>query len=131
MANVKDILQDADWKKEKHVPVIEVSNKSGKGEKISVLISVGKEIPHPNTTEHHICYIGVFFKPDDDKFPYSLGRFEFNAHGASVQGPNTSTVYTEPKVELTFKTDKPGQIMAVSYCNIHGLWESSQKITVE
>ncbi|MCK5288212.1 MAG: hypothetical protein KAJ14_06080 [Candidatus Omnitrophica bacterium] len=25
-----------------------------------------------------------------------------------------------------FKVIKPGTIMAVSYCNIHGLWESSK-----
>jgi superoxide reductase len=86
---------------------------------------VGKEIPHPNKTEHHIVWIAVHFHPDGEKFPYHLGRFEFAAHGASVNGPDTSSVYTAPDVTFSFKTDKPGTVIAFAYCNIHGLWFSS------
>ena len=28
------------------------------------------------------------------------------------------------------KTDKPGTLHALSYCNIHGLWEYTQEIKV-
>ncbi|MDD5254724.1 MAG: class II SORL domain-containing protein [Candidatus Omnitrophica bacterium] len=129
MANIKEVIQSADWKSEKHVPVIEAPQKAGKGELVSVTVAVGKEIPHPNTTEHHICWIAVYFLPQAEKFPYQIGNFEFSSHGASAQGVNTSTVYTHPAVTCAFKTDKPGTIMAVSYCNIHGLWESSREIT--
>ncbi|MBP7087882.1 MAG: class II SORL domain-containing protein [Candidatus Omnitrophica bacterium] len=131
MASIKDLYQSADWKKEKHVPVIEAPGKVKKGQIIQITVSVGKEIAHPNTTEHHIAWIEVYFKPQDDKFPYQLGRFEFTAHGSSTQGPNTSTVYTEPKVVINFKSDKPGVIIASSYCNIHGLWESNQELSIE
>jgi len=131
MVSIKDLYQSADWKKEKHVPVIEAPGKVKKGQVIQITVSVGKEIAHPNTTEHHIAWIEVYFKPQDDKFPYQLGRFEFTAHGSSTQGPNTSTVYTEPKAVINFKSDKSGLIIASSYCNIHGLWESNQELSIE
>ena len=131
MAQLKELFQDADWKAEKHVPVIEAPAKINKQENVSVAVTVGKEIPHPNTTEHHIRWIEVYFHPKGEKFPYQIGRFEFNAHGESVQGPNTSTIYTQPAVKLSFRTEKTGIILASSYCSIHGLWENSQELTVE
>jgi len=67
---------------------------------------VGKEIPHPNTTEHHIRWISLYFHPEGEKFPYEIGKVDFNSHGESTQGPNTSTIYTHPKVIFTMKTEK-------------------------
>lgn len=131
MAELKDLYQSADWKKEKHVPVIEAPEKVKKGEFFKVTVSVGKEIAHPNTTEHHIRWIEVYFLADGEKFPYQIGRFEFNAHGESTQGINTSTIYTHPQVVCAFKTDKPGTILASSFCNIHGLWQSALQIAAE
>jgi len=131
MAELKDLIQTADWKTEKHVPVIEAEDKVKKGEVIQVNVTVGKEIAHPNTTVHHISWIAVYFLADGEKFPYQIGKFEFVAHGASAQGPDTSSVYTLPAVTCSFKTDKSGTIMSSSYCNIHGLWGSSKKIVIE
>jgi len=131
MAGIKDVYQTADWKAEKHVPAITAPQKVAKGEFVEAMVSVGKEIPHPNTTEHHIRWIEVYFHPQGEKFPYQLGRFEFNAHGESAQGPNMSTVYALPHAVCRFKTEKPGTILATSYCNIHGLWESSAELNVE
>ncbi|OGS43326.1 MAG: hypothetical protein A2539_10590 [Elusimicrobia bacterium RIFOXYD2_FULL_34_15] len=131
MKSIKDLFQSADWKKEKHVPVIETANNIKKGEECNITISVGKEIAHPNTTEHHIRWISLYFLPEGDKFPHQIGKYKFSAHGESVQGPNTSTIYTNPIIETSFKTEKSGTIFALSYCNIHGLWENSKDITVE
>ncbi|MEO0101659.1 MAG: class II SORL domain-containing protein [candidate division WOR-3 bacterium] len=131
MKNFAELFQSADWKKEKHTPVIEIPEKIRKGEEIKVTVSVGKEIPHPNTTEHHISWLDIYFLPEGEKFPYHLGRFEFLSHGASVQGPNTSSVYTSPIVNFSFKTEKPGTLYAHSYCNIHGLWVNSLEIKLE
>ncbi len=127
---IKDLFQSADWKTEKHVPVIDAPDKTKKGENIRLTVSVGKEVPHPNKTEHHICWIDVYFHPQGDKFPFQLARLEFTAHGASVGGPDTSSVYTHPEGVVVFKTDKPGKILAVSYCNIHGLWENFKDMDV-
>lgn len=131
MSDIKDLLQSADWKKEKHVPVIEVAEKIKKGAFSQVTVSVGKEIAHPNTTAHHIRWIGVYFLPKGEKFPYQIGKVEFTSHGESTEGADTSTVYTHPEASVKFKTDKPGTLLASSYCNIHGLWQSSKEITIE
>ena len=130
MANFNELFQSADWKQEKHVPVIEAPDKIKKGEFTRVTVIVGKEIPHPNTTEHHIRWISVFFLPDGEKFPYQIVKFEFSAHGESVQGPNTSTVFTNSEAVCSFKTEKSGTILASSYCNIHGIWQNSKKVEV-
>ena len=128
MADFKELFQSADWKKEKHVPVIEAPDAVGKGAPCAVVVSVGKEIAHPNTTEHHIRWIELYFLPDGEKFPIQVARAEFLAHGESGQGPNMSTVYTHASVTATFKTDKSGTIVASSYCNIHGLWKSEKRL---
>jgi len=131
MADFKDLFQNADWKAEKHVPVIDVPVKVRKGEFFKVDVSVGKEIAHPNKTEHHIRWIDIFFHPAGEKFPYHIARGEFNAHGESTQGPDTSSIYTHHAITASFKTDKPGIIYASSYCNIHGLWQASKEIGIE
>jgi len=131
MKEFRDLFKSADWKTEKHIPVIEVPDKVKKGELFKVTVTVGKEIAHPNTTEHHISWIEIYFQPEGEKFPYQIGKFDFVAHGESVNGPNTSTIYTNPEVTLSFKTEKLGTIYAISYCNIHGLWQNSKEIELE
>lgn len=131
MTDFKDLFQTADWKAEKHVPVIEAADKIRKGDLLEVAVTVGKEIPHPNTAEHHIRWIEVHFLAEAEKFPYQIVRFEFCAHGESVQGPNTSSIFTHPVAYCKFKTDKPGTIFASSYCNIHGLWKNSKELKIE
>lgn len=53
-------IQSADWKTEKHVPVIECPDRVKADELFEVKVSLGKEIAHPNTTEHHIRWIKIF-----------------------------------------------------------------------
>ncbi len=125
-----DVMQSADWKAEKHIPVIEAANSVKAGEKTLVAVTVGKEIGHPNTTEHHIRWIKLFFKPDNGKFPYEVGAYEFNAHGESVEGANKGPVYTEPMISTAVKLNTSGVFLALAYCNIHGLWESSAEVKV-
>lgn len=125
-----ELFQSADWKSEKHSPVIELVQAPTVDKPALVTVSVGKEIPHPNTSEHHIAWIDLYFKPEGDKFPYQLGRYEFTAHGASAAGPNTSTVSSEPIATIRFKTQKNGTLYATSYCNIHGLWRSELAVAL-
>ena len=120
----------ADWKAEKHVPVIECPDGVKADEVFEVKVSVGKEIAHPNTTPHHIRWIALYFHPDGEKFSYQIARCEFAAHGESIQGPDTSTIYTHHGFSAWMKTKKPGVLHAVSLCNIHGLWESEKKLAV-
>ncbi len=129
MAKVGELYGTDDWKKEKHVPVIEIpAGTINAGEMFAVKVSLGKEIAHPNTTGHHIRWIQLFFKPEGDKFAYQIGNFEFAAHGESVEGPDTGPVYTNHTVTTEMKTSKPGVLYATALCNIHGLWENSLEI---
>jgi superoxide reductase len=128
---IGELVQQSDWKTEKHVPVIDCPDIVEKDQFFEVSASVGKEVAHPNTTAHHINWISLYFLAEGEKFPYQIGKFEFCAHGSSVQGPDTSSIYTNHKAKAWMKTSKPGVIMAVSLCNIHGLWEYSKQIKVE
>jgi superoxide reductase len=123
MTKLSETVRQADWRKEKHAPVIEAPDTVKAGQVFKVRASLGKEIAHPNTLEHHIAWISVFFLPEGSKAPLQVGHFEFTSHGAG-------DVYTSPSVTVTLKTDKPGTLQAVSFCNIHGLWESTQEIGV-
>ena len=46
-------------------------------ELFEVTVIIGKEVAHPNTTEHHISWITLFFLPDGEKFPAQVARYEF------------------------------------------------------
>lgn len=131
MAGIGELVQQGDWKSEKHSPVIECPCTIKAGEAFEVKASLGKGVAHPNTTEHHISYISLYFKPDNGKFPYQVGRYEFSAHGESAAGPNQGPVYTNPSAVASVTISEPGVLYAVSFCNIHGLWESSKAVTFE
>ncbi len=130
MAVLSDLFQTGDFKAEKHVPVIDVPEKVVAGAKVKVTVSVGKEIAHPNTTAHHISWLEVYFLPDGAKFPVQVGRYDLVAHGASAEGADKGPVYSDPEVTFSFKTSQSGTLLASSYCNIHGLWQSKVDIKV-
>ncbi len=131
MSHLSENIQTADWKQEKHVPVIECEKSVTPNEMFDVKVGLGKEVSHPNTTEHHIRWISLFFHPEGEKAAYEIGHFEFNAHGESVPGPNEGPVYTHHQVTATMKTAKPGTLHAMALCNIHGLWENSMDIAIQ
>jgi superoxide reductase len=122
----KKWIQTADWKSEKHVPAIDI--KEVKDGVAVVNVTVGKEIAHPNTTNHHIKWMDLFFWPEGEKFPVEIGYCTFDHHGESAQGPDSSGIYSEPVAKFVFKTGKSGTLMATSYCNIHGLWKSESEL---
>ncbi|NLV73941.1 MAG: Neelaredoxin [Chloroflexi bacterium] len=130
MTSIGEKLQHADWKSEKHVPAIECPDTVKAGELFTVNVSVGKDIPHPNTVEHHISWISVYFLPDEAKNPYEVGTFTFAGHGQSAAGPNQGPVHCEPNVTARLKLTQSGTLYVLELCNIHGLWENSQRITV-
>ncbi len=130
MAKLSEHIKSADWKTEKHAPVIEAPDKVKADEVFEVKLSLGKEIAHPNTTEHHIRWITLYYYPEGGNAPFEVGHFEFNAHGESTQGPNQGPVYCNHAVVASMKINKSGFLHAMSYCNIHGVWESTKSITV-
>jgi superoxide reductase len=130
MAKIGDLYQSADWKSEKHVPVIECPDRVNPDEFFNVTVTLGKEVAHPNTTEHHIRWIQLYFQPDGDKFAYQIANVEFCAHGEAVDGANQGPVYTHHTAMVAMKTNKPGILLASSLCNIHGLWENQKSISM-
>ena len=124
MKLLSELYQSGDWKGEKHVPAILAPEKVNLGDVVEVKVVVGEEIAHPNTFEHYISWIKVYYQPKEAKFPVEIGNFNFTAHGEAE-------LLTEPSVSLKFKPSKCGTIYATSYCNIHGLWENSVELTVE
>jgi len=86
-----------DFVKEKHVPYIEKQDGG-------VLVKVGKETAHPMAEDHYIVYIQIC------------------ADGTIMRK------YLKPgdAPEAFFKTDA-SKIVAVEYCNKHGLWKSNQR----
>jgi len=123
-------FKKADWQTEKHVPVIECPTEVKAGEIFPVKVTIGKGIGHPNTTEHHIRWVTVYFHPEGARFSYQVGHFEFSAHGEAVEGPNTGPVYTHHEVAFSMKVNQPGTLYALAFCNIHGLWEYAQEVKV-
>ncbi|MCF8143559.1 MAG: class II SORL domain-containing protein [Deltaproteobacteria bacterium] len=128
MKRIEELYQSDDWKTEKHVPVIECPDSVRGDEMFEVKVTLGKEVAHPNTTEHHIRWIQLYFHGDGDKAPYQVGNFEFTAHGESVEGPDKGPVYTHHSVTSALKIKKPGTLIATSLCNIHGLWENVKEV---
>jgi len=96
--------------KEKHVPVIELSDCPECGVKV-VKVIVGKEVPHPNTVEHHIKWIALFGVKDG--IAVHIATFDL--------GPT----YGVPTVVASVDLEGLSELIAVEYCNLHGLWESS------
>ncbi|PLX69142.1 MAG: Neelaredoxin [Denitrovibrio sp.] len=125
--SIGEFVKSADFKSEKHVPVIVVPSGVKAGEAFEVEVSVGKEIPHPNTTEHFINWISLYFKAEDGAI-INLGRADFTAHGESAAGANQGSAHTDPFVVFKVKLEKAGTLFATSYCNIHGLWEGTADV---
>lgn len=129
MNKLGGLIRSDDWKNEKHVPVIDFPGSPKKGEQFAVVVTVGKEVPHPNRSEHYIAWISLYFTPEGSKTTVELGGQHFSAHGASADGGNTRILHTEPQAVFQVKLDQPGVLSAASYCNIHGLWESQALVS--
>lgn len=126
---LSDYVQSADWKNEKHIPVILCPDCVQASEPFEIEVAVGKEIPHPNTPTHFIAWIALHFVPADSHVSIELGRFEMSAHGASASGDGGPAI-TQSKIKCSVALRKPGKLFATSYCNIHGLWTSEKSVSV-
>jgi len=124
MKSFGEFLQSGDWKGEKHVPIIHAPEKVESGEAFGLKVTIGDAVGHPNTLEHHIKWFKVFFHGEGDKFPVELANFTFDAHG---ELDNVTDYVGMTQVKLA----KSGTVYAMSYCNIHGVWENSKEITIE
>jgi len=125
-----EFVKTADWNKEKHVPVIDCATEAAAGETLAVTVTVGKQIPHPNTPTHFIQWIALHFVPDGSKTSIELARCEFSAHGAAAPGA-TGPALTGTSATFSMTLAVSGKLYATAYCNIHGLWSSEREIIVK
>lgn len=100
--------------KEKHVPAIDIKECSSCNELI-VTVQVGKEVMHPSTVEHHIKYIQLFGEKNDNKF----------VHISTMELGEENTL---PRGKVNIKKDGFKNIIALSFCNIHGIWENNLEV---
>lgn len=98
--------------KEKHVPTIEVVRGHGSTGADFVRVVVGKEVPHPNTVEHHIEWVELYGITKDGK-TIDFGRMNFEP------------VHTQPIASFHVNNiDNFKAFCALEYCNIHGVWQN-------
>lgn len=91
--------------KEKHLPVIEVQGEN-------VCVTVGKEVAHPNTIEHHIKWIRLYGVKKGSKVPVDIAYLDL--------GPTLA----HPALCVKLASGDFEKLFAVAYCNIHGVWEN-------
>ena len=110
-----DILKNKDYGgKEKHVPTIEIGKGKGASGADVVTVLVGKEVAHPNTIEHHIAYLEVY-------------GVQGNGQVIALAKADFAPSYTSPKITIETSLADIKTVYAISYCNVHGLWENSVK----
>ncbi|GAK51881.1 putative superoxide reductase [Candidatus Moduliflexus flocculans] len=95
--------------KEKHVPSMTLSD-SAIGTVVTV--QVGKDVLHPTTPEHHIEWVKVFGETQEGKI-VEVATLTF--------GKGTSL----PSGSIVIKKENYKSLTALSYCNLHGVWDNS------
>ncbi|ALL00084.1 putative desulfoferrodoxin [Pyrodictium delaneyi] len=104
-------------KAETHAPKIEAPDTVKKGEPFKITIKVG---PHPNQVQHSIRRIEIWFSEE--------GRAFNPIHIATI---DLEPVYAEPEITITIRLEKSGTLYVLSYCNLHGVWETHKDVKVE
>lgn len=124
------LFQIEESRRERHIPVIDCPEKVAAGKPFAISVTIGKEVNHPNTTDHHIKWVQVFFRPENDKFSYQIAHCDFAAHGDLSAGSGKGPVVTDHRVSVVVSVNGTGRIYALSLCNRHGLWESGKDLQV-
>lgn len=101
--------------KEKHVPEIAINRSGDPDVKDTVSVIIGKEVPHPNTVEHHIVWLELYGVKSGGQV-VDLGRAEF--------GP----ALTSPQASFSVNVADFTGLFVLSYCNIHGLWQNAVEL---
>jgi superoxide reductase len=94
--------------KEKHVPEIGIGADT-------VRVIVGKEVPHPNTVEHHIEWLELYGVKANGQV-VNLGRAEF------------APTYTKPEAEFKVPVADFKTLCALECCIILGVWENCVEV---
>lgn len=99
---------------DRHSPFIHVSDSAKAGEALSVTVKMGNEYVHPDDFDHYIQSIKLF---NGESF---LAEASFVA-GALGSKPGHA------EVTFSIVPAKDLNLVAISYCTKHGLWQSDPK----
>jgi len=100
-------FETADDFTKKHTPFIDAARD---GDAVTVTVSVGHYVAHPNTADHFINYIELLANH------VPIARFDLSA------------VAVDPKVTAVLRLDAGTKLMAVASCNMHGVWAAETTV---
>ncbi len=104
---ISEIVKSGDLEgKEKHLPVIEVNDGIA-------TVSVSKGAMHVSTAEHYIAWIRLYGVKKENNMLIDIAYMSF------------APTCVAPKLTVELLASEYKELYAVSYCNIHGLWEGS------
>ncbi len=98
---------------DKHSPVITCENEAVRNKPFNVKVRIGKTIKHPNAPDHHYEYI-------------QLWNLETLVGEARLQRASYGDQPVQIEVNFTFIPKVSMRLMAMAYCNKHGLWRSEE-----
>lgn len=99
---------------DRHSPFIHVADSAKAGEVLSVTVKMGNEYVHPDEFDHYIQSIKLFngesLLAEASFLPGALGNKPGHA-----------------EVSFSIVPSKDLNLVAISYCTKHGLWQSDPK----
>jgi superoxide reductase len=116
-----DFRRRSEFPHETHAPVIDCPDCIDSGKPCRVTASVGPGGEHPRGQNHYISWVQLFFQARGEKGIKKIGKYSFNKKGWPER----------PEIKADIALEKSGTFHAVSYCSIHGLWESRKEVTVQ
>ena len=98
---------------DKHAPVVLCAPVAERGRTFSVQVRIGTNEKHPNTEEHHFCYVQLW---DLERL---VAAYSFD-HRTLGDKP------LQIEVSFTVIPQRSLRLTAMAYCNKHGLWQSKE-----
>ena len=125
MTESRPQLRTKERKVQSHTPVIECPERVEADKIFQIKISLGNGTGHPDTEEHHVRRISLYYSDRDGKVVRQIAGIDFNTRNSSEDAPcsNYETL-------VTAQVASSGILHAIAYCNVHGLAEAIKEITV-
>ena len=98
-------------KEKGHAPFLQTLGIIKSGEPFDLDIQIGETL-HPMTASHYIQWIEVYLGID------LISRVEF------------SPLCPQAKITVPLSIKEPSTLRILTRCNLHGIWETTKKITV-
>lgn len=98
---------------DKHSPVIICDTEAKRNEPFNVKVKIGMNVRHPNTPEHHYEYI-------------QLWNLETLIATVKLQRSSFGDLPIHVEANFTFVPKVSLRLIALAYCNQHGLWQSKE-----